>query len=122
MPDLKPVRAPNGLGAPGKALWKAYTGTYQLDPQELVALTEAARASDELAVLESELKSEIDAGRVQVTGSMGQPTPNRLFSEVRSHRLLIAQLLKSIQLPSADGSSAKDASAAGRALVSMRYK
>ena len=39
------------------------------------------------------LEAELDAGPLVVEGSKGQPMPNRLLSELRSHRWLLARLL-----------------------------
>jgi hypothetical protein len=39
------------------------------------------------------LQQELDAGDLVVTGSKGQPMPNRLLGELRAHRWLLARLL-----------------------------
>jgi hypothetical protein len=39
------------------------------------------------------LQDELDAGPLTVPGSKGQPMPNRLLGELRSHRWLLARLL-----------------------------
>jgi hypothetical protein len=54
-----------------------------------VLAVQANRVLDEIHRLEDEL----DAGPLVVEGSKGQPMPNRLLSELRSHRWLLARLL-----------------------------
>lgn len=39
------------------------------------------------------LQEELDAGDLVVLGSKGQPMPNKLLGELRSHRWLLARLL-----------------------------
>ena len=50
---------------------------------------QAARVLAEIRRLEAEL----DAGQLVVLGSQGQPRPNPLLGELRSHRWLLARLL-----------------------------
>jgi hypothetical protein len=39
------------------------------------------------------LEAELDAGDLIVFGSKGQPVPNRLLAELRSHRWLLVRML-----------------------------
>jgi hypothetical protein len=39
------------------------------------------------------LEAELDAGDLVVFGSKGQPVPNRLLAELRSHRWLLVRML-----------------------------
>jgi hypothetical protein len=52
----------------------------------------ASQADRVLAEIER-LQSELDAGPLTVPGSKGQPMPNRLLSELRSHRWLLVRML-----------------------------
>jgi hypothetical protein len=52
----------------------------------------AVQAERVLAEIER-LQQELDAGDLVVLGSKGQPTPNKLLGELRSHRWLLARLL-----------------------------
>lgn len=54
-----------------------------------VLAAQAARTLAEIGRLEKEL----DDGPLTVEGSKGQPTPNKLLAELRSHRWLLARLL-----------------------------
>lgn len=53
------------------------------------------------------LEAELDAGPLTVAGSKGQPMPNRILGELRSHRWLLARLLA--DGPSSSGQPASDA-------------
>ena len=39
------------------------------------------------------MQAELDGGALVTVGSKGQPVPNRLLGELRSHRWLLARLL-----------------------------
>jgi hypothetical protein len=70
---------------------------------------QTARVLAEIARLEGEL----DATPVVVPGSRGQPMPNRLLAELRSHRWLLVRMLSDGPAPA--GQSAADAVDALRA-------
>lgn len=55
------VRAPSGLGAGGRALWRAITGDHDLDAAQRVQLEEACRAKDRLDKLDALLRGDADA-------------------------------------------------------------
>ena len=54
------------------------------------------------------LEAELDKGDLVVEGSKGQPVPNRILAELRSHRWLLARLLSDGQ-PAPPGPPAADA-------------
>lgn len=118
MPAERP-RAPAGLGAPGRTLWRAVTDGYTLREDERQALVAACRTLDELARLEAALKD----APVVVAGSKGQERPNPLFAEVRSHRLALKALLASVGLTDAEADRHAGAarSSAGRKLARQRW-
>jgi hypothetical protein len=60
-----------------------------MEGRESVLETQAERVLAEITRLEAEL----DSGPLVVAGSKGQPTPNKLLAELRSHRWLLARLL-----------------------------
>ena len=88
-------RMPVGLATHGKALWKAVTDSFELDPLELEALEHAARQSDLVALLDAQLAAE----GISSVGSSGQPRMNGLVAELRQARLAIGKLMTSIRLP-----------------------
>ena len=92
-------RAPSGLGPAGRSLWRRVSAGLALRPDETALLEAAARTADELAALEAELRD----APAQVKGSMGQPRPNPLYAEVRSHREALRRLLGSLDVPEAEG-------------------
>lgn len=92
-------RAPSGLAASGRALWRAITGEFELESRELAILAAACRQADDVALLEDALKSD---GLI-VTGSQGQPRLSGVVSELRQGRLAVSKLLAELRLPDADG-------------------
>lgn len=54
------LRAPAGLGAGGRALWRSVMESNDLDPVQVVTLTEACRAKDRLDKLDQLLRGDVD--------------------------------------------------------------
>jgi hypothetical protein len=109
--DWKPV----DLDDRGSALWDSVTANYDLRPDELAILADAAHECD---IIEK-LKAEFQARELITTGSMGQDVAAPHVSEIRQHRATLASLLAKLRLP--DESGAQGRSAAGRALVNQRW-
>ncbi len=89
------LRAPAGLGAHGRNLWRSVNGKFDLDPDEVELLHQASRCADEIA----DLRAALAAGETTVVGSTGQPRVNPLYVELRQHRETLARLLRAIDLP-----------------------
>jgi hypothetical protein len=52
-----------------------------------------AAQADRVLVEITRMQDALDAGDMVVSGSKGQPQPNRLLGELRAHRWLLARLL-----------------------------
>lgn len=102
-------RAPSGLGAAGKAVWRAVLDDlaaagngaerWELDARELVVLEAAARQAD----LNRQLEQAIARDGVMVTGSQGQSRMNAVATELRQGRIAVEKLLSALALPNEDG-------------------
>lgn len=97
------MRAPVGLKAAGKAVWKGILGDlpdeWELDAREFVVLEAAARQADTNRALEKAL---VDDGMI-VTGSQGQARLNAAVTELRQGRVALEKLLAGLALPGDDG-------------------
>jgi hypothetical protein len=105
---------PAGLKDSAK-LWRTLTKDYEFRPDEMRILEDACRTMDLIDRMECELKD----AQLVVKGSMGQPVSSPLATEIRQHRGTLARLFSALKIPAEDDASAR--SAAGRALVSVRY-
>ncbi len=85
------MRAPKDLQAPGKALWRRVTRTFDLDddPHKQEILAQACRVADVIA----ELDEHAAQAPLTVKGSMGQAVIQPTLQEARMQRGLLAQLL-----------------------------
>lgn len=93
--DMPP---PADLGEPGRQLWEQVVNDFELGPDELGALVEACRTTDELDDLRAALRS----APLTVLGSTGQPVAHPLLAEIRRHRDTLARLLERLNLPAGD--------------------
>jgi len=96
--SLKP---PDGLETAGKQLWDSVTASFVLNAGEVEILRQAAATTDEIALLEAELR----ASSLVVAGYAGQPRPNPLLKIIQDHRLLLRRLVDSLALPDDDQES-----------------
>jgi hypothetical protein len=101
MPDESPVLPPDGLETAGKQLWDSVTAKFVLNAGEVEILRQACRTSDEISLLEAELRR----SSLVVAGYSGQPRPNPLLKIIQDHRLLLRRLVDSLALPDADQES-----------------
>ena len=109
---------PSGLGERGSALWDSVTSRYELRPDELAILADAAHEADVIEML----KSEFEVSSLITTGSMGQDVAAPHVSEIRQHRATLAGLLGKLRLPDDAGARGSASSEAGRALVNQRWR
>lgn len=110
---------PSDLGERGSALWESVTSRYDLRPDELAILADAAHEADIIEML----KTEFELRSLITTGSMGQDVAAPHVSEIRQHRMALAGLLTKLRLPDDSGMSKGGASSeAGRALVNQRWR
>lgn len=93
--DWKPSRAPSGMGERALKLWHAVSSVYELRPDEYRILEDACRQT----AIVDKLERALDGASLVMKGSMGQPVPNPLLTEIRQHRNVVASLLKQLNLP-----------------------
>lgn len=91
-------RAPAGLGASGKALWKGVVSKYELRVDELQMLEDMARSADAIAGLQKVINKE----GYMAAGSMGQDVVHPAVQEIRQQRNTLRQLSQRLDLPDAD--------------------
>lgn len=112
-------RAPKGLAAAGRALWRDIAGTYELRPDEVRVLAAACREEDII----DRLQAALDGAPLTTKGSMGQDAPSPLLTELRQHHGTLAGLLKQLKLPdTAAGASRKSAHVSEQARAAARAR
>lgn len=97
------TKAPTGLGAGGRSLWGAITGAHEdLDPMQLVQLTEACRAKDRLDKLDDLLRGDVDTWAEVYVNPEGEPVSLRIdatLQRANDTANLLKQLLAALRLP-----------------------
>lgn len=92
------ARAPKGLKANGKALWKAIIDGLEpgwgLDSRELHSLERACRCEDDMRALEKV----VDRDGPMATGSKGQAVVHPAVLECRQLRLTQLRLLSALEM------------------------
>lgn len=88
-------KRPTGLAKSGRDLWDSIVPKYELRPDEYRTLLDACKEADLIDKLE---KAQSEASLV-TKGSMGQAVISPFISELRQHRTVLANLLKSLKLP-----------------------
>ncbi|WP_029899535.1 hypothetical protein [Nocardia brasiliensis] len=110
--------APKGLRPGGRKLWGDIVNRWDLRPDELRVLREAAREVDLIDSLEAALARDA----IMIRGSMGQRVVNPLITELRQHRGTLAALLRQLKLPDDDAEQAQEnRSTAARAAANARW-
>ena len=89
------LRAPAGLGARGRRLWKSVHSDFALSETERTLLIEACRCLDDIEALQAA----VAGAPMMTTGSRDQDIVHPLRGELRSQRLLLAKLLAQLDVP-----------------------
>lgn len=95
------TRAPAGLSAGGRALWKSITDDHELIAMQLVQLEEACRAKDRLDKLDSILRGDVDTWAVLVHNLRTQDYELKIdgaLSQANTTANLMKQLLAALRL------------------------
>ena len=99
-------RTPAGLADGGRTLWQGVTAQHQLDPLQLVTLTEACRAKDRLDKLDELLRGDVDCWARLVHDLRTEDYELRVDAALASANTtatLLKQLLAALRLPDAAG-------------------
>jgi hypothetical protein len=100
-PEPKIPKAPKGLRAEGRNLWRQIHRAYSFDdcPERLAILESACRTLDMITRLQAVID---EAGDLRVRGSQGQPVSLPEIAEVRLARGLFVSQMKALGLPDND--------------------
>lgn len=108
-------RTPPGLNVSGRRLYRQILSKYEFRPDEMVVLENACRVADTIARLDAAL---VDAPLVTV-GVGGQDRIHPILVELRQQRIILASLLRQLQIPD-DVPSVNQQRAAGNASWASR--
>jgi hypothetical protein len=97
-PEPEIPKAPRGLKAEGRKLWRQLHRAYTFDdcPERLAILESACRTLDVITRLQAVVDEATD---LRVRGSQGQPVSLPEIAEVRQHRALFVSQMKALGLP-----------------------
>lgn len=107
-------RAPRGLGAAGKRLFRELTDGTVYDPHEREIVRKACVTADELARIEAGLAEQ----PLMVAGSTGALRANPLLAEQRQYVALLAALIRQLAPPAEQGEDAPLADRSARPRMS----
>lgn len=96
------LRAPSGLGAGGKRLWKGVTDVHELDDTQLVQLEEACRAKDRLDKLDELLRGDVEVWATLTHNLRTEDYELKIdaaLSQANATANLMKQLLAALRLP-----------------------
>ena len=102
------TKAPTGLSAGGRALWKSITDDHELDASQLVQLTEACRAKDRLDKLDELLRADVDTWATlhldpSSDGQVYELRITQALQRANDTANLLKQLIAALRLPDASG-------------------
>lgn len=95
-------RAPSGLGAGGRSLWRQVTAAHELDAAQMVQLEEACRAKDRLDKLDSLLRGDVDLWVRLVHRTLTEDYELKVdaaLAQANATANLMKQLLAALRLP-----------------------
>lgn len=97
-------RAPGGLAAGGRALWRKITADHELDPAQTVQLEEACRAKDRLDRLDGLLRGDVHTWATLVVdinseGDVFELRMTQALTQANATANLMKQLLAALRLP-----------------------
>lgn len=98
------MSTPTGLGAGGRALWKAITTDHDLDATQQVTLLEACRLKDRLDKLDALLRGDVDTWATLVHDLRTEDYELKIdqaLGAANSAANLMKQLLAALRLPDA---------------------
>ncbi len=96
------VRAPSGLGAGGKSLWRSITEAHELDAMQMVQLEEACRAKDRLDKLDQLLRGDVDMWAQLTHRTLTEDYELKIddaLGKANTTANLMKQLLAALRLP-----------------------
>ena len=99
------TRAPAGLGAGGRTLWREITKVHDLDEVQRAQLTEACRMKDRLDKMDDLLRGDVDTWAEIATDRDGEPISLRIDGAAKLANETangMKQLLAALRLPDAD--------------------
>jgi phage terminase small subunit len=98
-------RAPAGLQARGRSLWREVLRSFTLDAIELELLHQLCAVLDRCDAIEAELKD----APLMVGGSIGQPRCNPLLAALREEEKMMDRLASSlgVSMPGQSGNKGK---------------
>lgn len=89
-------KAPSGLAASGKRLWRSVLDDYELDVHEELLLLQACRCVDRLDELAKA------ASTPTIVNTKGETVAHPALVESRQQSITLSRLLASMRLPSGD--------------------
>ena len=118
MSDVSRPKPPLSLDEPGRALWRAVTGAYELAPHEAELLRQACRVADLIARLDAALMD----SEVIVEGHAGQPRAHPLIQASADQRRVLDALFRSMALPMPDETAGRRRSPSAAAAAQARWR
>lgn len=101
MSERTTPKAPSGLDARGRRLWREMHALVDFNPAETVLLEEACRMADRLDRLDRVLTSSSELVRLRVDGNGGEAVfvVDGAMAEARQQANVLKQLIASLRLP-----------------------